>query len=70
MWVQRAQERYAEDEVQAELKSLCRAYTAEVKELSRALISRGRLELVRRLLETVQPNQPARKRPLAKSMSM
>nr|XP_046156190.1 tetratricopeptide repeat protein 22 [Oncorhynchus gorbuscha] len=70
VWVRRAQERYPEDAVQAELRSLCRAHTGEVTELSRALISRGRLELVRRLLKTVQPNQPARKRPLAKSMSM
>ena len=67
VWVQRAEERYPEDLVQAELRSLCRAHTAEVTDLSRALIRTGRLNLVRRLLQTVQPQRPTKKRPLARS---
>ncbi|KAL1022769.1 hypothetical protein UPYG_G00032060 [Umbra pygmaea] len=68
-WVRKAQEMYPEDALQSELRFLCRAHTPEVTELSRALISLGRLELVRRLLETMQPKMPARKR-LNKSISM
>ncbi|XP_019904877.2 tetratricopeptide repeat protein 22 [Esox lucius] len=68
--VRRAQKMYPEDAVHGELRFLYRAHTAEVTDLSRALISQGRLELVRKLLETVQPKWPARKRPLAKSISM
>lgn len=68
-WVQKAEERYPESTVQAELRCLSRTHTAEVTELSRALIRTGRLELVRRLLETVAPKQPAKKRTVVKSSS-
>lgn len=70
VWVQKAEERYPADVVQDELRRLCRTRTAEVTELSRALIRTGRLDLVRRLLETVQPKRLAKKRPLARSFSM
>ncbi|XP_067086601.1 tetratricopeptide repeat protein 22 [Osmerus mordax] len=70
VWVRRAEERYAEDVVEAELRYLCRTHTAEVTELSRALIRRGRLDLVKRLLNTVQPNRTASKKVLARSMSI
>uniref|UniRef100_A0A667ZBB6 Tetratricopeptide repeat domain 22 n=1 Tax=Myripristis murdjan TaxID=586833 RepID=A0A667ZBB6_9TELE len=70
VWVQKAEERYPADVVQDELRRLYRTRTAEVTELSRALIRTGRLDLVRRLLETVQPKRLAKKRPLARSFSM
>ncbi|XP_056133891.1 tetratricopeptide repeat protein 22 [Lampris incognitus] len=69
-WVQRAEEMYTRDVVQVELRSLCRAHTTEVTELSRVLIGTGRLDLVRRLLETVQPKQLAKKRQLEKYFSL
>ncbi|XP_070689014.1 tetratricopeptide repeat protein 22 [Pempheris klunzingeri] len=69
-WVQKAEERYPGDFVKAELRWLYRTHTAEVTELSRALIKTGRLDLVRRLLETVVPKQMAKKRPMAKSFSL
>uniref|UniRef100_A0A3Q3R5E5 Tetratricopeptide repeat domain 22 n=1 Tax=Monopterus albus TaxID=43700 RepID=A0A3Q3R5E5_MONAL len=56
-WVQKAEKRYPEDTVKEELRCLYRTHTAEVTELSKALISTGRLDLVRRLLETVVPKQ-------------
>ena len=42
VWVRQAEERYAEDALEAELRYLCRTHTAEVTELSRTLIRRGR----------------------------
>ncbi|KAM9357827.1 tetratricopeptide repeat protein 22 [Symphorus nematophorus] len=69
LWVQKAEERYPGDVVKAELRCLYRTHTAEVTELSRALIRTGRLDLVRRLLATVVPEQLVKKRPLAKSFS-
>ncbi|XP_035509664.1 tetratricopeptide repeat protein 22 [Morone saxatilis] len=69
LWVQKAEERYPGDIVKAELRCLYRTHTAEVTELSRALIRTGRLDLVRRLLETVVPKQLVKRRPLEKSFS-
>uniref|UniRef100_A0A8C9YLY4 Tetratricopeptide repeat domain 22 n=1 Tax=Sander lucioperca TaxID=283035 RepID=A0A8C9YLY4_SANLU len=69
LWVQKAEERYPEDIVKSELRCLYRTNTAEVTELSRALIRTGRLGLVRRLLETVVPKQLVKKRPMARSFS-
>nr|XP_057929130.1 tetratricopeptide repeat protein 22 isoform X1 [Doryrhamphus excisus] len=66
--VQKAEEKYPEYVVKAELRWLYRTNTAEVTELSRALIRSGRLELVRRLLETVAPKQ-TKKRPFTRSFS-
>ncbi|KAJ8277817.1 hypothetical protein GJAV_G00080410 [Gymnothorax javanicus] len=68
VWVRRAEERYPYETVQGELKALCRAHTTEMAELSRALVRTGRTDLVRRLLEVVQPKPPI-KRPLARSLS-
>ncbi|TMS20564.1 Tetratricopeptide repeat protein 22 [Larimichthys crocea] len=67
--VQKAEERYSKDIVKTELRCLYRTHTAEVTELSRALIRTGRLDLVRRLLETVVPKQLVKKKPVAKSFS-
>lgn len=69
LWVHKAEERYSQDTVKAELRCLYRTHTAEVTELSRALIRTGRLDLVRRLLETVVPKQLAKRRPVARSFS-
>ncbi|XP_029002420.1 tetratricopeptide repeat protein 22 [Betta splendens] len=68
-WVQKAEETYTTDLVKLELRCLYRSHTAEVTELSRALISTGRTDLVRRLLETVVPTQLAKKRPVARCVS-
>ncbi|KAM6962790.1 tetratricopeptide repeat protein 22 [Aplochiton taeniatus] len=70
VWVRRAEERYPQDAVQAELRSLYRAHTDDVADLSRALIRKGRLDLVKKLLDTVQPKQPAKKRPLVRAVSL
>nr|XP_023648598.1 tetratricopeptide repeat protein 22 [Paramormyrops kingsleyae] len=69
-WLRRAEERHPADAVQAELRTFCRAHTDEVAQLSRALIRAGRLGLVRRLLETVQPGRPAARRPFLRSMTV
>lgn len=69
LWVQKAEERYPGDVVKAELRCLYRTHTPEVTELSRALIRTGRLDLVRRLLETVVPQQLVKKKPVARSVS-
>lgn len=69
-WVQRAEERYPADVVKGELRCLYRTHTPEVTELSRVLIQMGRLELVRRLLDTVVPQQLLKKkRTVARSFS-
>lgn len=68
-WVQKAEERYPKDVVRAELRCLYRTQTEDVTELSKALIRTGRLDLVRRLLDTVVPKQLAKKRQIAKSYS-
>ncbi|XP_068445827.1 tetratricopeptide repeat protein 22 isoform X1 [Clinocottus analis] len=62
LWVKKAEERYPEDTVRSVLRSLYRTRTAEVTELSRALIRTGRLDLVRSLLETMVPKQQVKKR--------
>ncbi|TNN38719.1 Tetratricopeptide repeat protein 22 [Liparis tanakae] len=61
LWVQKAEERYPEDIVKSVLRGLYRTRTAEVTELSRALIRTGRLDLVRRLLDTLVPKQLIKK---------
>ncbi|XP_072539109.1 tetratricopeptide repeat protein 22 [Salminus brasiliensis] len=53
--VQRAEERHGSGPVRNELKLLCRMHTEEVAELSRELVKRGKLGIVRRLLQSVQP---------------
>ncbi|XP_040040466.2 tetratricopeptide repeat protein 22 [Gasterosteus aculeatus] len=68
LWVQKAEERYPEDVVKFVLRCLYRTRTAEVTELSRALIRTGRLNIVRRLLETVVPKQ-SKKRPKTRSLT-
>ncbi|KAM9384075.1 tetratricopeptide repeat protein 22 [Pholidichthys leucotaenia] len=68
-WVHKAEEMYTQDLVKTELRWLYRTYTEEVTELSKTLIRTGHLDLVRRLLKTVVPDQLAKKRPVARSSS-
>lgn len=63
-----AEEQYGIDVVQTELKALCRAHTDEVTELSKDLIRKGRLEVVRKLLRSVQPQ--GKKFALGRSISI
>lgn len=69
LWVQKAEEKFPKDIVKAELRCLYRTHTEEVTELSKALIRTGRLDLVRRLLETLVPKQLVKKRSIARSFS-
>lgn len=69
-WVRKAEEQYSEDIVKAELRWLYRTHTAEVTDLSRALIRTGRLDLVRRLLQIVQPKPLTKKKPLHRFVSL
>ncbi|XP_034035458.1 tetratricopeptide repeat protein 22 [Thalassophryne amazonica] len=69
LWVQKASERFPENVLKAELRWLYRTHTAEITELSKVLIRTGRLDLVRRLLETVQPKERPNTRPMGRSYS-
>ncbi|KAL6458156.1 hypothetical protein MHYP_G00333860 [Metynnis hypsauchen] len=53
--LQKAEERHGTCPVRTELKLLCRTNTEEAAELSRELVKRGKLGIVRRLLQSVQP---------------
>uniref|UniRef100_A0A673JGD9 Tetratricopeptide repeat domain 22 n=1 Tax=Sinocyclocheilus rhinocerous TaxID=307959 RepID=A0A673JGD9_9TELE len=66
--LKQAEERYGANIVQTELKALCRAHTDEVTELSKDLVRKGRLEVVRKLLKSVQPQ--GKKFSLGRSMSI
>ncbi|CAL1592785.1 unnamed protein product [Knipowitschia caucasica] len=68
--VKRAEERFPQDAVKAELKLLYRTHPEEVAELARALIQTGRLGLVRRLLETVLPKQKPKRKPVIRTYSL
>ncbi|KAK3574082.1 hypothetical protein QTP86_002863 [Hemibagrus guttatus] len=65
--VKQAEERHGTDAVRAELRLLCRTYTDEVAELSRELVKKGKLGMVRRLLQSIQPQD---KLPLGRSLSL
>lgn len=65
--VKQAEERHGTDTVWAELRLLCRTYTDEVAELSRELVKKGKLGMVRRLLRSIQPQD---KLPLGRSLSV
>uniref|UniRef100_A0A671TDH9 Tetratricopeptide repeat protein 22-like n=1 Tax=Sinocyclocheilus anshuiensis TaxID=1608454 RepID=A0A671TDH9_9TELE len=66
--LKQAEERYGANIVQTELKALCQAHTDEVTELSKDLVRKGRLEVVRKLLKSVQPQ--GKKFSLGRSMSI
>ncbi|XP_063058087.1 tetratricopeptide repeat protein 22 [Engraulis encrasicolus] len=65
--VRRAEKSYSVAVVRAELRTLCRAHTADVTELSKTLVKRGRTKLVRHLLESLQPRV---KPPLTRSFTV
>ncbi|XP_077189727.1 tetratricopeptide repeat protein 22 [Paroedura picta] len=53
-WVKMAEEKYPKQRLQLELKLVGRRYTAEVLELSKAMVARGKTELVKLLFETMK----------------
>ncbi|XP_028856916.1 tetratricopeptide repeat protein 22-like [Denticeps clupeoides] len=57
--VRQAEERYPARAVREELRGLSRSHRAEVRELSLTLVKRGRTELIRMLLESIQPRAKA-----------
>lgn len=65
--VKLAENRHGTEAVKDELRLLCRARTHEVAEMSRDLVKRGKLGMVRRLLQSVQPKG---KTPVFRSLSV
>ncbi|XP_062411959.1 tetratricopeptide repeat protein 22 [Sardina pilchardus] len=65
--VHHAEKTYSLTVVREELRALCRAHVAEVTELSKTLVIRGRTKLVRHLLDSLQPRG---KTPLIRSFSV
>ncbi|KAG2461885.1 tetratricopeptide repeat protein 22 isoform X1 [Polypterus senegalus] len=65
-WLGKAEEKYPLEQVRRELQAVCRSHTAEVSDLSRAMIRAGKLDLVRLLLSTVEP----RRTELTRSLSL
>uniref|UniRef100_A0ABM5G7Y1 Tetratricopeptide repeat protein 22 n=1 Tax=Pogona vitticeps TaxID=103695 RepID=A0ABM5G7Y1_9SAUR len=61
-WVKKAEEKYPKQRVHQELRTVCRHHTAEVLELSKAMVGRGKTELVKLLLETMRGNFKKAKR--------
>ncbi|XP_003220202.2 tetratricopeptide repeat protein 22 [Anolis carolinensis] len=54
LWVKKAEEKYPKQRVQQELRLVCRHHTAEVLELSKAMVAKGKTELVKLLFETMK----------------
>ncbi|XP_053169518.1 tetratricopeptide repeat protein 22 isoform X2 [Hemicordylus capensis] len=54
LWVKKAEEKYPKQRVRQELRLVCRNYTTEVLELSKAMVARGKTELVKLLFETMR----------------
>ncbi|XP_042320853.1 tetratricopeptide repeat protein 22 [Sceloporus undulatus] len=54
LWVKKAETKYPKQRVQQELRLVCRHHTAEVLELSKAMVTRGKTELVKLLFETMK----------------
>ncbi|KAL7985041.1 hypothetical protein Chor_003611 [Crotalus horridus] len=54
LWVKKAEEKYAKQHVQQELRLVCRHHTSEVLELSKAMLAQGKTELVKLLFETMK----------------
>ncbi|XP_051987143.1 tetratricopeptide repeat protein 22 [Xyrauchen texanus] len=66
--LKQAEKRYGPNVVQTELKVLCRTHTDEVTELSKELVKKGRLEVVKRLLQSIQPQ--GKRMALGRSLSI
>lgn len=54
LWVKKAEEKYPKQRVQQELRLVCRHHPAEVLELSKAMVARGKMELVKLLFEAMK----------------
>lgn len=54
LWVKKAEEKYLKRCVQQELRLVWRNHMAEVIELAKAMVARGKTELVKLLLETIK----------------
>lgn len=54
LWVKKAEEKYPKQRVRQELRLVCRHHTAEVLELSKAMLAKGKTELVKLVLETMR----------------
>ncbi|XP_069835618.1 tetratricopeptide repeat protein 22 [Dendropsophus ebraccatus] len=66
LWVKEAQEKYDVESVSQELQSVCRSNTMEIVHLSKVMITAGKMDLVRLLLQSVMVNG---KKPRAKLSS-
>lgn len=54
LWVKKAEEKYPKQRVRQELRLVCRNHTAEVIELSKAMVTKGNTQLVKMLFETIK----------------
>ncbi|KAF7244391.1 Tetratricopeptide repeat protein 22 [Varanus komodoensis] len=54
LWVKKAEDKYPRQRLQQELRLVCRHHTAEVLELSKAMVTGGKTKLVKLLLETMK----------------
>ncbi|XP_030063152.1 tetratricopeptide repeat protein 22 [Microcaecilia unicolor] len=63
LWVKKAEEKYSTERVQQELQLVCRNHTTEIVELSKAMISTGKMDLVKLLFEKMKTD--VRKPPLS-----
>ncbi|XP_067845784.1 tetratricopeptide repeat protein 22 [Heptranchias perlo] len=55
VWVEKAEAKYQMESVRQELRSVCRNHMPKILQLSRAMIVAGKLQLVKLLLETMNP---------------
>uniref|UniRef100_UPI00398E5F6C tetratricopeptide repeat protein 22 n=1 Tax=Pristiophorus japonicus TaxID=55135 RepID=UPI00398E5F6C len=55
VWVEKAEVKYRMERVRQELRSVCRNHMPKILQLSRAMITAGKLQLVKLLLETMNP---------------
>ncbi|KAM4642684.1 tetratricopeptide repeat protein 22 [Discoglossus pictus] len=55
-WVKQAQETYTPEGVSQELQIVCRNNTAEIVDLSKAMIATGKMDLVKLLFQTMKVN--------------
>ncbi|XP_042190913.1 tetratricopeptide repeat protein 22 isoform X2 [Callorhinchus milii] len=54
VWVKKAQAKYRMDKVKQELRTVCQKHTPQILELSKAMITAGKLQLVKLLFESVK----------------
>ncbi|XP_072366795.1 tetratricopeptide repeat protein 22 isoform X1 [Scyliorhinus torazame] len=55
IWVEKAESKYRIERVMQELRSICRNHMPKILKLSRAMIVAGKLQIVKLLLETMNP---------------